>query len=211
MSRDPSISASGVRAKAKAANRRAILDAAREVFTEKGYEAASVRDVIRRTGLASGTFYNYFRSKEELYAALAADVVQRFKPRIAEARRESASFEAFAHMLYRIYFEFFLEETPELSGANEARGRGKFYMPTDVDIVFDEIHDLLEDVFREKRIEGVDPEYVAAVSVGIAREMRVRFLRRKHPDPAEAGRIAATFFLSGLAGLKKEAARQNHP
>ena len=39
----------GVRARSKAANRSAILKAARAVFAEKGYEAASVRDVIRRT------------------------------------------------------------------------------------------------------------------------------------------------------------------
>ena len=41
-------------------NRDAILRAAREVFTEIGLGATTVRDIIRRTDLASGTFYNYF-------------------------------------------------------------------------------------------------------------------------------------------------------
>jgi AcrR family transcriptional regulator len=60
----------GRREQSKAANRQAILDAARRVFAQLGYEAASVRDIIRGTELASGTFYNYFKSKEE--AARAA-------------------------------------------------------------------------------------------------------------------------------------------
>ena len=50
----------GRRERTKQANRAAILDAARDVFAEIGYGAATVRDVIRRTGLAAGTVYNYF-------------------------------------------------------------------------------------------------------------------------------------------------------
>ena len=53
----------GKRARSKAANRRAILAAGRRVFARIGYEATTVRDIIRETDLASGTFYNYFKSK----------------------------------------------------------------------------------------------------------------------------------------------------
>ncbi|HEX7945045.1 MAG TPA: helix-turn-helix domain-containing protein, partial [Phenylobacterium sp.] len=70
----------GKREQTKVQNRLAILDAAREVFGELGYEAATVRDIIRRTGLAAGTFYNYYRSKEEVFAALSDDGARRFNP-----------------------------------------------------------------------------------------------------------------------------------
>ena len=56
----------GKREQTKTANRLAILDAAREVFGEIGFEAATVRDIIRRTSLSVGAFYNYYRSKEEV-------------------------------------------------------------------------------------------------------------------------------------------------
>ena len=69
----------GKREVTKAANRLAILEAAQAVFGELGYEAATVRDIIRRTGLASGTFYNYFRSKEELFEALSDDAARRLR------------------------------------------------------------------------------------------------------------------------------------
>src|SRR5437868_14886689 len=80
----------GKREQTKVQNRQAILDAAREVFGELGYETATVRDIIRRTGLAAGTFYNYYRSKEEVFAALADDGARRFAP-ILKAIRAQAS------------------------------------------------------------------------------------------------------------------------
>ena len=60
----------GKREQTKVQNRQMILEAARGVFAEMGYGAATVRDIIRATPLASGTFYNYFQSKDELAAAL---------------------------------------------------------------------------------------------------------------------------------------------
>src|SRR5262249_49136884 len=87
----------GKRERTKAANRTAILAAARKVFAQLGYEAATVRDIIRGTDLASGTFYNYFRSKEEVFEALAADGAARFKPILRQARERAKSFEDYAH------------------------------------------------------------------------------------------------------------------
>src|SRR4029079_16907220 len=78
MSETAAIEPIGKRERAKAANREAILVATRRVFAQLGYDAATVRDIIRGTELASGTFYNYFRSKEEVYEALADDGAARF-------------------------------------------------------------------------------------------------------------------------------------
>ena len=53
----------------------AILDAARAVFSRDGYAASSVEEVAAEAGIAKGTVYLYFSSKEELYlAALLRDV-----------------------------------------------------------------------------------------------------------------------------------------
>ena len=54
--------------------RNAILNAARTVFSRQGYAGASVDDVAAEAGIAKGTLYLYFKSKQELYvAALARD------------------------------------------------------------------------------------------------------------------------------------------
>ena len=52
----------------------ALLKAARSVFSEIGFGAAGVRDIVRRTDLASGTFYNYFKDKEEIFEAVVGEM-----------------------------------------------------------------------------------------------------------------------------------------
>ena len=47
-----------------------ILDAAEEVFADKGFEGATLRDVATRVGLRIPSLYNHFSSKEALYAAV---------------------------------------------------------------------------------------------------------------------------------------------
>jgi TetR/AcrR family fatty acid metabolism transcriptional regulator len=47
-----------------------ILDAATRVFAERGFFAAQVADIARRAGIAAGTVYLYFRSKDELLISL---------------------------------------------------------------------------------------------------------------------------------------------
>src|ERR1700741_770759 len=100
----------GKREQTKVQNRQAILDAAREVFGELGYETATVRDIIRRTGLAAGTFYNYYRSKEEGFAALADDGARRFAPILKSLRGKRYSFEDFVRRAISAYFNFMAEE-----------------------------------------------------------------------------------------------------
>jgi AcrR family transcriptional regulator len=93
--RSTKIIAQGKRAQIKAQNRRIILDGARKVFGELGYGATKVRDVIRATPLAAGTFYNYFRSKEEVFQALCEEAAQAVGPAMRDARQKAKSAEAF--------------------------------------------------------------------------------------------------------------------
>ena len=70
----------------KEANRAAILAAARAVFAEHGYEGAGVRDVVRRTDLAPGTFYNYFDGKDAVFARRAGGGGAEARRQVREAR-----------------------------------------------------------------------------------------------------------------------------
>jgi AcrR family transcriptional regulator len=63
-----------VTATARSADRRrAILDAALSVFTERGYDAATIEDVRERSGASIGSIYHHYGSKEQLAAALYAE------------------------------------------------------------------------------------------------------------------------------------------
>jgi AcrR family transcriptional regulator len=56
----------GRRARNKAALKERILTAALELFQKNGFEAATTKQIARRAGIAEGTVFNYFRSKEEI-------------------------------------------------------------------------------------------------------------------------------------------------
>jgi len=47
-----------------------ILDAAERLFAARGFEKATVNDILNATGIAKGTFYYYFKSKEEVLDAI---------------------------------------------------------------------------------------------------------------------------------------------
>jgi AcrR family transcriptional regulator len=53
--------------------RNGILEAAEEVFAERGYDAARIRDIARRARIGVGTVYNHFAKKDDVLAALVDD------------------------------------------------------------------------------------------------------------------------------------------
>ncbi|MPY63897.1 ScbR family autoregulator-binding transcription factor [Streptomyces spongiae] len=60
--------------------RQAILYAAAEVFDEVGYEAATISDVLKKSGVTKGALYFHFTSKEELAQAVLAEQVSSLPP-----------------------------------------------------------------------------------------------------------------------------------
>lgn len=58
-------------------NRRAILNAARELVAEGGFSAAQMTEVARKAGVATGTLYRYFPSKEDLCRQVFREVSAR--------------------------------------------------------------------------------------------------------------------------------------
>ncbi len=65
-----------------------ILDTAQMLFYTKGYEKTAVRDIINEIGIAKGTFYHHFNSKEELLDAsitrLVAQALELIEPILAD-------------------------------------------------------------------------------------------------------------------------------
>jgi AcrR family transcriptional regulator len=102
------------RAELKRENREKLLAAGRKVFAEKGLGAATARDIVRETDLASGTFYNYFEDKEDIFRAIIEDFTTEVSARAGEMRRQpGVSLEDRVCDAYRSYFELVVAE-PEM-------------------------------------------------------------------------------------------------
>ncbi len=67
-----------LRARGQRTQRR-LLDAAVQVFDERGYHAARVDDIVKAAQTSHGTFYLYFANKEELFTALATEVAEQMR------------------------------------------------------------------------------------------------------------------------------------
>jgi AcrR family transcriptional regulator len=66
-----------------------ILTTTRRMVIEHGYNKVSIRDIARECGIATGTFYNYFRSKQEILSALLAGDWDRMQRYIATLPEDS--------------------------------------------------------------------------------------------------------------------------
>jgi AcrR family transcriptional regulator len=66
---------------------RAILDAAAAEFGEKGFHEGSISGITRRAGVALGSFYTYFDSKDAVFRALVRDMSDQVREHVGPALR----------------------------------------------------------------------------------------------------------------------------
>lgn len=67
-----------------------LLTAATRIFARKGYQNASIDEIVAEASVAKGTFYNYFKSKEDIFLALISDGTDRLSQQMLdEANKHS--------------------------------------------------------------------------------------------------------------------------
>ena len=190
----------GRRERTKAANRAAILEAALAVFGELGYDAASVRDVIRRTDLASGTFYNYFPDKEAIFRALVEQTGDEARRRVRNARANARSAREFVEDAYRAYFEFMVEDPATSAFLRRNAGTiPAFFGDRVVPQGTDELAEDLRQAMARGELPEVDVDYCAHAMIAVGLELGTRMLERDPPDVEGATRFATELFLGGMA------------
>ncbi len=193
----------GKREQSKAANRQAILDAARAVFGETGFEGASVRDIIRRTDLSVGAFYNYFRSKEEVFDALTDDGARRFRPILTALSAEASDVESYLRAAVRAFFEF-------LAGEHEAwlTERPGGPMPhtrntPEILSVYDEVRGAIAQIMGGDLSARIDIEYLSSAAIAVAREVGDIMMSRTPRDVDGAAEFVVRFVMGGLPALPR--------
>ena len=200
----------GKREQTKAHNRQIILDAARRVFAELGYGAATVRNIIRATTLASGTFYNYFKSKEEVYQAIRDEVALAIRPRLHEERMKAATVEEFITCTFRTFFEFVAGDGVNFRTIRHSADTTRVRMDTpEVIAGFEELRSDIDLAIAKGLFSPVNADYLMATIVGVAFEVAERMLRREPHDPAAAAAFATALLIGGVRALPCAAAEPN--
>ncbi|TGL64634.1 TetR/AcrR family transcriptional regulator [Leptospira sarikeiensis] len=94
----------------KTRNRNAILAAASRVFATVGFEACSTREIIRESGLAQGTFYNYYKDKESVMQDIADELAEGIRTGIRDARAKADTPLAFLSDAYFTVFQVMMQD-----------------------------------------------------------------------------------------------------
>ena len=92
---------------------RRLIEAAAQEFGERGFHEAAITGITQRAGVALGTFYTYFESKEEVFRALVRDMSNATRAHVAEAAR-GAPDRLTAERRGLAAFIAFVRERPEL-------------------------------------------------------------------------------------------------
>ena len=187
---------SGRRAVKRQNNRDAILDAARDVFAEIGYGGTTVRDIIRRTNLASGTFYNYFNSKEAVFNALSDE-------NGAELRQRATSFDGFIEAMFLTYFSYYANnrENYMLTRSNRGRtGMNEVMQGPQVRAGLAELNDYIHQAIAEGVIPQLDVDFLTASLGGVAFSILDEMMEREPLDPEAAAQFATRLFMTGVRG-----------
>ena len=192
----------GKREQTKVQNRELILEAARQVFAELGFGATTVRDIIRATPLASGTFYNYFKSKEEVFQAIRDDVALAIRPRLREERIKAKSVEEFISSTFRTFMEFVADDLVNFRTIRHTADTTRMRLDTPEIIAgFEELREDIEKAIQDGVFPPIDADFLMASLVGVAFEVSERMMLREKRDPAAAAMFATALFLGGIRSL----------
>jgi TetR/AcrR family fatty acid metabolism transcriptional regulator len=181
-----------------------IIDAAIRVFARTGYYNSRVSDIAREAGIASGTIYLYFKTKEEILVTLFREKMAEF---VAYLRRQIADEPdpvTRIRRLVRLHFTV-LEENPALAEVVqvELRQGHKFFRGAsahEVSAYFELIGSVLEEGVAAGRFHADLPVKVATKMLfGAMDQMATSWvLGKRGYRLAEAADAVATIFLKGV-------------
>ena len=142
-----------------------IVDAAIRVFARSGYYSSRVSDIAREAGIASGTIYLYFKTKEEILVTLFREKMAEFVTFVRREIADETDPETRLRRLVRLHFTV-LEQNPELAEVVqvELRQGHKFFRGAsahEVSAYFELIGSILDDGVAAGRFQRDLPVKVA--------------------------------------------------
>jgi AcrR family transcriptional regulator len=195
----------GKREQNKQANRAALLDAARRCFLEMGYEAVTVRDIVRLTDLASGTFYNYYPDKESMFREILEVSIDDLNGKLHQVRQQAQSIEAFISGAYQTFFHKINDEPDffSLILRNEHAVRTLF-RDTVIGAPMRLLKEDLRDAVRRGVFPDIDVNLLAASFYGIAFEIGRVLVELPGTTPEAAAEFAVTLLTNGVRAFGGE-------
>lgn len=183
--------------------RKAILQAARKVFTSKGYDVASIDEIAGAARVTSGALYHHFRNKREILRAVFEALEAELKERVTAAAENAKDATGAMRLSLRALFDACLEDdirsivfeqSPRVLGWEEWRR-------IDAEYAIDLLLGLLSGLRKEKKVGRYDDTLISMLFLAAIAEAGKQIASNRN-DPnlrRECERILEAF-LSGLGG-----------
>ncbi|HZC16671.1 MAG TPA: helix-turn-helix domain-containing protein [Caulobacteraceae bacterium] len=105
------------RALSKLRTRRQLLDAAKRLFNERGYDAATVREIAAAAGLSTGAVFASFSDKADLFGEVIVDDCEALAAHVKAGDREDAPTEVALLRLFSLAYAFHRDHLPLVQAA----------------------------------------------------------------------------------------------
>ncbi|HAM55408.1 MAG: hypothetical protein A2X51_11095 [Candidatus Rokubacteria bacterium GWC2_70_24] len=182
-----------------------IIDAAVRVFARKGYYNARVSDIAKEAGIAAGTIYLYFRTKDDILVTLFREKMTEFVGTVRKAIADEPDAVAKLRRLIHLHFEL-LEGRPELAEVVQVEQRQgqKFFRGAsahEISSYFALIGSVLEEGVAEGRLRPTLPVKIATKTLfGAMDQMATSWvLGKRGYQLADTADAVADIFLQGVA------------
>ena len=186
----------------------AIIHSAIEVFQEQGIEKTKISDIVKRAGIAQGTFYLYFPSKLSLMPAIAEVMVMKtieiVKQTVDDEATYPKQFEQMVDAIYEVnreYYEILAVIYSGLASTEHIREWESVYAP-----FYEWISDKLEAAKKEGAIrQSIKPDRTAKLIIGLIESTAEQvFLYAQHDESeADTQKKEVLEFLSYALQFKK--------
>ncbi len=196
----------------KEQRRREILETAITVFGKKGYRNTKASDLAEAAGIGKGTLYEYFRSKEEIFAGAFHLYFEHYERELQNVLTRESDPERQMHLLIKASFEMFLQGSSEFATvimdfwAEGARKDSNFVEQLDLKSVYgtfrDEIAAIITTGIEQGRFRQVNTQAVAGILIAAMDGLALQWLM--DPSLFDIEQTAQTLFETIINGIRKE-------
>jgi AcrR family transcriptional regulator len=159
-----------------AAPRRRLIEAAEAVFADLGYHDASIVKITEAAGVAQGTFYLYFESKQGIFEELVRDLNRRVRRAMKHASSQGATRKEAELLGFKAYFRF----TAEHPALYRIVRQAEFVSPEMLHYHYEKLSAGYVEALREAKERGeigdVDPEVMAWALMGMGELIGMRWI-----------------------------------
>lgn len=189
----------------KQQNEAAIMQAAVQLFAQKGIDTTTIGDIVAASGLARGTFYNYYKSKSEIWNKLVNQLVNQVNDMLKTRRRNAQTAHEFIYEAFMGYAQVLLQPLVlPLIIKNQAAFRTSLFASNSILSIYKDLENDLKNAPFFKHLSPQQYRLMSYAMIGSGLEIMIQsFGQGENLSIEEAGQFFTQLFLGGMGNIEE--------